>query len=83
MDERIETFLHFVLTSEGAPRVGEDVRTWLASYERVFPEVRRASYCERVIEEIARQKGTPTEAHLHIVLAAIASGASSFPSNEK
>jgi len=82
MDERIETFLHFVLTSEGAPHVGEDVRTWLASYERVFPDVSRASYYARVVEEIARQKGTPTERHLRGVLAAMDSG-SSIPSNEK
>ena len=38
---------------------------------------RRASiYRERVLEEIARRKGTPTEYHLRIVLAVINSDAS-------
>ena len=71
MDERIETFMDIALSSEGTPQARKDVRAWLSSYERVFPDVGRASYRERVLEEIARRKGTPTEYHLRIVLAVI------------
>ncbi len=82
MDERIETFMHMALSSEGTPNVRDDVRAWLSSYERVFPDVGRASYRERVLEEIARRKGTPTEYHLRIVLTVIDADAS-FPLRDR
>ena len=73
MDERIQAFLRAVVDLEGNfhAEVREGVRICLADYERKFPGIPRASYRERVVEEIARQKGTPTEHHLRIVLGAI------------
>ena len=66
MDERIEAFLRAVVDLEGnfQAEVREGVRICLADYERKFPDIPRVSYRERVVEEIARQKGTPTE-HMH------------------
>jgi CRISPR/Cas system-associated exonuclease Cas4 (RecB family) len=73
MDDRIEAFLRDVLALEGenSNRIREGVRVHLARYEKEFPDIKRASYRERVVEEIARQKETPTERHLRIVLEAI------------
>jgi hypothetical protein len=73
MDESIQAFLRAVVDLEGNfhAEVREGVRICLADYERKFPDIPRASYRERVVEEIARQKGTPTEHHLRIVLEAI------------
>ena len=53
--------------------VREGVRICLLQgYDRKFPDIpTRVSYRERVVEEIARQKGTPTEHHLRIVLEAV------------
>ena len=73
MDEPIQAFLRAVVDLEGNfhAEVREGVRICLADYERKFPDIPRASYREWVVEEIARQKGTPTEHHLRIVLEAI------------
>ncbi len=73
MDERIQAFLRAVVDLEGNfhAEIREGVRICLADYERKFPDIPRVSYRERVVEEIARQKGTPTEHHLRIVLEAI------------
>ena len=73
MDERIQAFLRAVVDLEGNfhAEVREGVRICLADYERKFLDIPRVSYRERVVEEIARQKGTPTEHNLRIVLEAI------------
>ena len=58
-DERIEAFLKAVVGLEGNfhAEVREGVRICLADYERKFPDIPRVLYRERVVEEIARQKG--------------------------
>ncbi len=93
MDERIEQFLRDVLHLEGETpaRVREGVRFAIAVYERMFreaePDDRKkdeaAKKCrtlcrERVVEAIERHKGTPTEAHLQIVLRVL-DGSARFP----
>ena len=50
---------------------------YLEEYEREFPDVGRASYRERIVEEIVRQKGQ-TKRHLSVVLKAI-DGTAIFP----
>ena len=83
MDERIESFLADVLALQGEDEnaVHDGVRVALADYERIFraQEVNKrmkdkaAHACHalcrsRVVEEIKRRKGTPTEDHLKLVL---------------
>ena len=72
-DERIEAFLRAVLGLEGSSKtqVREGVRIYLEEYEREFSDVGRASYRERVVLEIVRQKRRPTKRHLSIVLEVI------------
>ena len=72
MDERIEAFLRAVVDLAGRchTEVAER-RICLSRHETKFPDIPRVSYRERVVEEIARQKGTPTEHHLRIVLEAV------------
>ena len=78
-DERIEAFLRAVLGLEGSSKsqVREGVHIYLEEYEREFPDVGRASYRERIVEEIVRQKGQ-TKRHLSVVLKAI-DGTAIFP----
>jgi hypothetical protein len=81
-DERIEAFLRAALGLEGSSKaqVREGVRIYLQEYEREFPDIGRASYRERVVQEIVRQKRTPTKRHLSIVLEVI-DGTAIFPLN--
>jgi hypothetical protein len=78
-DERVEAFLRAILGLEGSSKaqVREGVRIYLEEYEREFPDIERASYRERIVEEIVRQKGQ-TKRHLSVVLKAI-DGTAVFP----
>jgi len=82
----IEVFLKDVLRLEGETeaQVRECVRTHIGEYERMFStaqleernkdlaaNVCRALCRRRVIQEMAQREGTPTEAHLQMVLNAI------------
>ena len=93
MDDRIEAFLRDVLDLEGLTQtqVRETVRVFIAQHEKMFrddePDDRKkdkaAQKCrtlcqERVDQEIAQHKGTPTEDHLQIVLSVLA-GPARFP----
>ena len=71
-DERVEAFLRAILGLEGSSKsqVREGVRIYLEEYEREFADIERASYRERIVEEIVRQKGQ-TKRHLSVVLKAI------------
>ena len=58
MDERIQAYLRAVVDLEGnfQAEVREGVRICLQITRRKFPDIPRASYRERVVEEIARKK---------------------------
>ena len=86
MDDRIEAFLNDVLALEGedSNRVREGVSVHLEVYEKQFRDAepnkhmkdKAAQACRalcrvRVLEEMRRRKGTPTAAHLGIVLTVI------------
>jgi len=86
MDERVEAFLADVLAFEGEETnaLREGVRVARADYEQVFraQEVNKrmkekaARACHalcraRVVEEMRLRKGTPTAAHLKLVLSVI------------
>lgn len=83
MDERVEAFLADVLALEGEPAddVCEGVRGVLNDCEQLFRvqesnkrmKDKAAHACHalcraRVVEEIRLRKGTPTAAHLKLVL---------------
>ena len=86
MDTRIEAFLTDTLALEGEATnvIGEKVRSYLAVYEKQFRDaetnkrmkdtaarVSRRLCRARVVEEIPRNRGTPTAEHLRIVLGVI------------
>jgi hypothetical protein len=77
MDARMDAFLRDVRELEGntGTDVREGVSRHLATYESDFPYIAPASYRECVVQEIERQKGTPTAVHLGIVLQVIDSRA--------
>jgi hypothetical protein len=90
MDERIERFLVDVRSLEGdlSSSVREATRVQLANYEKLFrdgePNVHKkdgaALMCrklcgERAVKEIEQCEGTPTAAHLRVVLSVIRSPA--------
>ena len=83
----IEVFLKDVLRLEGdtEAHIGERTRIHIAEYEGMFSaaqlqerdkdlaaKICRALCRSRVIKELALRQGTPTAAHLQIVLSAIA-----------
>jgi hypothetical protein len=86
MDAPIESFLKYVLRLEGKTEalVGDSVRIRIAEYEAMFGAAQqderskefavrgcRALCLRRIVREMAQWKGTPTEAHLQIVLKAL------------
>ncbi len=70
MDERIEPFLHEALTHGSR----ESVSVLLANYRRGFPDISLSSCRQRVPEEIEREKGTPEEHQLRLILEIIDKG---------
>jgi len=90
MDAPIEVFLKDMLRLEGQPQaqIRKTVRIRIAEYEAMFRAAQlderskdiavrgcRALCRKRIFTEMAQVGGTPTEAHLKIVLSAIDSPA--------
>lgn len=86
MDAPVEAFLRDVLRLQGQTyaKVRENVGVQIAKYEAMFRDAQldhrskemaargcRALFRRRIFAEMARCIGTPTEAHLRMVLEAI------------